>query len=63
MDSLMVLAKPCPSLLTMLKLYMVVWWPVVGWWPTNGEGAFRCFLYLSPDVIVDSPMFSSLQLM
>ena len=44
MDSLIVLAKFCPSLFTMLKMSSEVVWPVVEWWPYMGEGDFRCSL-------------------
>ena len=40
-NSLTVLARPYPSLPTMLKLSMVVYWPVVVWWPCIGAGALR----------------------
>ena len=45
MDSLIDHAKPCPTLPTMLKLSMVVWWPVMLWSPCMGEGSLGCFLY------------------
>ena len=60
MDSVIILVKPCPSLPTMLKLSMVVRWPVVVWWLCIGEGAFRCSLYLCSNVVAISPMHSSL---
>ena len=56
MDSLMVL----PSLLTMLKLSNVVTWPVVDWRSCICEGALRCFLNLSPKVLVASHIYSAL---
>ena len=37
------------------------WWPVVFWWPCIGEGSLMCSLYLSPNELADSPMYSSLQ--
>ena len=61
MDSLIVLTKPFFSLHTMLKLSIVVWWPVVVWYLCIGKGAFRCCFYLSPSVLADSVMYSSLQ--
>ena len=57
----MVLAKPCPSLTTILKFYMVVRWPVVVWWPCMDEGDLRCSLYPYPNILADSPMQSSSQ--
>ena len=53
MDSFIVPAKSCPSLATMLNLSSVV-----EWWPHIGEGASRCSLNLSPNVLADSPMYS-----
>ena len=58
-DSLIVLAKICPSLPTMLRLPNVMRWPVVDRCPYIGEGAFVCSLNLSPNVLVDSPMYSA----
>ena len=56
MDTLTVLAKLYPSLSTMPKLSSVV-----DLWPYMGEGAFKCSLNLSPNVLVDFNMYSSLQ--
>ena len=47
-------------LLTMLKFSSVVIWPVMLKWTYIGEGAFRCSLNLSPNVLEDSPIYSSL---
>ena len=55
---LFVLAKPCPSLSTVLKLSIVVTCPVEVWWPCMTEGALRCFLYLFLNLLVNSPMYS-----
>ena len=60
MESMIILAKLCHSLLTLLKLYNVVGWSVVDWWPYVGYDALRCSLNLSPNVLADSPMYSSL---
>ena len=51
MDSLIALVKPCLSLPNMLKLFIVVRKPVVVWWSCIGEGAFKCYFYLSPNVL------------
>ena len=61
MDSLFVLTMPCPSLPIMQSLSIFVRQSVVVWWPCVGEGALRGSLYLSPNVLVDSPIYSSLQ--
>ena len=45
---------------TMLKFSMVTWWPLVLKWSYIGEGALRCSLNLSPNVLEDSPVYSSL---
>ena len=47
------------SLPTVLKFSSVVVWPVVLKWSYIGEGAFGCSLNLSPNVLEDSPMYSS----
>ena len=57
MDSLMFLAKLCPSLPIIWKLLWLVGWPVWLLWWWMAEGAFRCSLYLSPKVLKVSPMF------
>ena len=49
-DSLINLERPCSSLPTMLKLLIVVEWPLMLLWSYIGEGAFRCSLNLSPNV-------------
>ena len=61
MDALVFLAKLYPSLPTMLKLSSVLGWPVIDWWPYMGEGAFRCSFNLSPNVLAESPKYSSSQ--
>ena len=58
MDSLMFLAKLCPSLPIIWKLLWLVGWPVWLLWWWMAEGAFRCSLYLSPKVLEVSPMYS-----
>ena len=58
--SLMGLMKFCSSLPTMRKFSIETWWPVVLKWSKIGEGALRCSLNLSPNVLNDSPMYSSL---
>ena len=58
-DSLINLERPCSSLPTILKLLIVVEWPVMLQWSYIGEGAFRCSLNLSPNVLAVSPMYSS----
>ena len=61
MDSLIFLAKLCPSLPIIWKLLWLVGWPVwlMCWW--MGDRPFRCSLYLSPKVLEVSPMYSSSQ--
>ena len=61
MASLMHLAKLWSSLPTILKLLIDKSWPVVLWWSWMGDGAFMCSLYLSANVLPDSPMYSSSQ--
>ena len=39
----------------------VAMWPVLFWCSCMGDGAFRCSLYLSSNVLDDSPIYSSLQ--
>ena len=58
-DSFINLERLCSSLPTILKLFNVVEWPVMLLWSNIGEGAFRCSLYLSPNVLAVSPMYSS----
>ena len=60
-DSLIVLAKCCPLLHSMLKLFSMVMWPVLDWWPYISEGAFSYSLNLPPIVLGDSLMYSSSQ--
>ena len=61
MDSLIVLAKLLSSLSIILKLLIDVSWPLVLWCWNIGDGAFKCSLYLSPNDLPDSPMYSSRQ--
>ena len=48
MDSFMFLARLCPSLPIIWKLFLLVGCPVCMLWWWIAEGAFRCSLYLSP---------------
>ena len=57
--SLMALMRFCSSLPTILKFSNETWWPVVLKWSKTGEGALRCSLNLSPNVLDDSPIYSS----
>ena len=59
MASLMFLAMLLSSLPTIVKLSRETSWPVMFWWPMMGDGALMCSLYLSPNVLPDSPMYSS----
>ena len=59
MDSLISLERFRSSLPTMLKFWSVVVWPEMLLWSWMGEGAFRCSLNLSPNVLDVSPMYSS----
>ena len=61
MDSLMALARLLSSLPIILKLSKVVSWPLLLCCRNIGDGAFRCSLYLSPNVFTDSPIYSSSQ--
>ena len=61
MASLMDLAKFWSSLAKMLKLFMDISWPVLLWWSWLGDGAFMYALYLSANVLPNSPMYSSSQ--
>ena len=61
MASLMFLAMLLSSLPTIVKLSRETSWPVVFWWSMIGDGALMCSLYLSPNVLPDSPMYSSPQ--
>ena len=58
-DSLTVLTKPCSSLAYMLKLSIMIRWPVVVWWLCIGEVAFSCSFYLSLNVLSDFSMYFS----
>ena len=57
--SLMVLMRFRSSLPTMLTFSIVVVWSVVLEWSYIGEGPFWCSLNLSPNVLEDSPIYSS----
>ena len=59
-DSFMNLMRFFSSLPNILNLSSVVLWPVMLKWSNSGEGVFRCYLNLSPNVLEDSPMYSSL---
>ena len=45
------------SLPVILKLSSAVVWPVMLLWSWIGEGALRCSLNLSPNVLADSPIY------
>ena len=51
----------CSLLPIILKFSTDVVCPVLLWCSCIGDGAFRCSLYLSSEVLADSPMHSSLQ--
>ena len=57
--SLMALAIMCPSLPIILKLSAVVVWSVVFWCSKIGDGAFKCSLNCSSNVLADFPIYSS----
>ena len=57
-DSLISLDRFCSPLPTMLKFSSEVVWPVALLWSWIGEGAFRCSLNLSPNVLDVSAMYS-----
>ena len=59
--SLIVLIWFKSSLPTISKLLMVTLWPLMLLWSCMGEGDFRCSLNLSPNVLEDSPIYSSSQ--
>ena len=61
MASLIALAILWPSLPMILKFSTGVVWPVLLWCSNIGDGAFKCSLYLSPNVLDDFPMYSSSQ--
>ena len=56
-DSLISLERFCSSLPTTVKLLIVVEWPEMLLWSNMGEGAFRCSLNLSPNVLAVSPIY------
>ena len=58
-SSFMALTILCSSLPIVLKLSTVVVWPVVFWCSMIGDGAFKCSLYCSSNVLADSPIYSS----
>ena len=57
----MFLTIPCDSLSTMEKQSGLTGCPVVVVQRWMGDGALRCSLDLSPKVIPDSPVYSSVQ--
>ena len=59
MASVMFLVTPCDSLCTMVKQSGLTGCPVelMCWW--MGDGAIICSLSLSPNVLPDSPIYSS----
>ena len=59
MDSLIALAILCSSLPVILKFSTDVLCSVLLWYSKIGDSAFKCYLYLSPNVLDDSPMYSS----
>ena len=59
-DSFISLMRFWSSLPTILKLSSIVVWPTVLKRSYIGEGVLRCSLNLSPNVLADSPMYSSL---
>ena len=61
MASLMVLAMLFSSLPIIWKFSIDVLWLLLFWCPKIGDGAFKCSLYLSPNVLADPPMYSSSQ--
>ena len=60
MASFIALAILWSSLPIILKFSTDVMWPVLFWCSCMGDGAFMCSLYLSSDVLDDSPIYSSL---
>ena len=58
--SLIALFRFWSSLLTIVKLLMLMLWPEMLQWSNIGEGAFWCSLNLSAKFLADSPMYSSL---
>ena len=61
--SFMFFMTPCESLSTIVKHSGLTGWPVELLWWCTGDGALRCSLSLSPKVLLDSPIYSSGQLM
>ena len=61
--SLMVLEWLLTSLCTMLNWLGSMGCPVVALWRCMGEGALKCSLTLSPNVLPDFPMYELGQLM
>ena len=61
MASLIALIWFKSSLPTILKLLMETLWPLMLPWSYMGQGGFRWSLNLSPNVLEDSPMYSSSQ--
>ena len=61
MASFIALAILWSSLPIILKFSTDVMWPVLFWCSCMGDGAFRCSLYLSSNVLDDSPIYSSSQ--
>ena len=59
MASMMFLVTPCDSLCTRVKHSGLIECPVVLLWWWIGDGALKCSLSLSPNVLPDSPMYSS----
>ena len=57
--SLIALVRFWSSLPTMVKLLILILWPVVLQWSNIGEKAFWCCLNLSAKVLADSPIYSS----
>ena len=61
MASFNALAILWSSLPIILKFSTDVMWPVLFWCSCMGDGVFRCSLYLSSNVLDDSPIYSSSQ--
>ena len=58
--SFIALVRFWSSLPTIVKLLMLILWPVVLQWSNIGEGGSWCSLNLSAKFLADSPMYSSL---
>ena len=54
-----VLVSPCGSLVTKVKHSGLTRCPMELLWWWMGDGALRCSLSLSPNILPDSPMYSS----